>query len=100
MEKAINLADQGRLAEAEKACEEHLRSHGPSTQVFYLLGLIRDASGNLPEAAQYYRKALYLDPNHLECLTQLAFLLEKQGDDRGAQVLRNRVSRVEPKRAK
>ena len=100
MEKAINLADQGRLAEAEKACEVHLRSHGPSTQVFYLLGLIRDASGNLPEAAQYYRKALYLDPNHLECLTQLAFLLEKQGDDRGAQVLRNRVSRVEPKRAK
>ncbi|HSI94532.1 MAG TPA: CheR family methyltransferase [Methylophilaceae bacterium] len=100
MEKAAALADQGRLAEAEKACEEQLRSHGPSTQAFYLLGLIRDASGNLPEAAQYYRKALYLDPSHLECLTQLAFLLEKQGDDRGALVLRNRVSRAEPKRAK
>ena len=100
MEKVAALADQGRLAEAEKACAEHLRSHGPSTQAFYLLGLIRDANGNLPEAAQYYRKALYLDPNHLECLTQLALLLEKQGDDRGAQVLRNRVSRVEPKRAK
>jgi chemotaxis protein methyltransferase WspC len=100
MEAAARLADQGRLTEAEKACEAHLHSHGPSPQAFYLLGLIRDASGNLPEAAQYYRKALYLDPSHVECLSQLAYLLEKQGDAHGAQVLRNRVSRVEPQRAK
>ncbi|HSI22491.1 MAG TPA: CheR family methyltransferase [Methylophilaceae bacterium] len=100
MEAAARLADQGRLAEAEKACVAHLHSHGPSPQAFYLLGLIRDASGNLPEAAQYYRKALYLDPSHVECLSQLAYLLEKQGDAHGAQVLRNRVSRVEPQRAK
>ena len=100
MAAAAALADQGRLVEAEKACEAHLRSQGPSSQAFYLLGLIRDASGNQPEAAQYYRKALYLDPNHLESLTQLAYLLEKQGDARGAQVLRNRVSRTQPQPAK
>ena len=26
------------------------------------MGLVRDATGNQPEAATYYRKALYLDP--------------------------------------
>lgn len=99
MAEASALADQGHLVEAAKSCEEYMRRQGPSPQAFYLLGLIRDASGNLSEAAQHYRKALYLDPNHLESLSQLALLLEKQGDDKGAQVLRNRVQRVEPKRA-
>lgn len=100
MAEASALADQGRLVEAAKSCEEYLRRQGPSPQVFYLMGLIRDASGNLPEALQYYRKALYLDPNHLESLANLAFLLEKQGDARGAQVLRNRALRTEPKLVK
>ena len=99
MAEASALADQGHLVEAAKSCEEHMRRQGPSPQAFYLLGLIRDASGNLSEAAQHYRKALYLDPNHLESLSHLAFLLEKQGDAKGAQVLRDRVLRAEPKRA-
>jgi chemotaxis protein methyltransferase WspC len=99
VEEAAALADQGRLAEAAKSCEEHMRKQGPSPQAFYLLGLIRDASGNALEAMQYYRKALYLDPNHQDSLAQLAFLLEKQGDAKGAQLLRNRVTRSETKHA-
>lgn len=99
MAEASALADQGRLVEAAKSCEEHMRRQGPSPQAFYLLGLIRDASGNLLEAVQHYRKALYLDPNHLESLSHLAFLLERQGDASGAQMLRNRVLRTKPKRA-
>lgn len=97
MAAASALADQGRLAEAAQSCEEQMRRQGPSPEGFYLLGLIRDVGGNLPEAAQHYRKALYLDPNHLASLSHLAFLLEKQGDAKGAQVLRNRVLRAVPK---
>ncbi|MEO6276303.1 CheR family methyltransferase [Roseateles sp.] len=62
IDDAERLADQGRLAEAGKCCEAHLRAHGPSAKAFYLLGLIRDASGTLEEAADSYRKALYLEP--------------------------------------
>jgi chemotaxis protein methyltransferase WspC len=98
--EASALADRGHLAEAAKSCEEHMRRQGPSPQAYYLLGLINDSSGNLQEAVQLYRKALYLDPNHLESLANLAFLLEKQGDPKGAQMLRNRVLRAEPKRAR
>jgi chemotaxis protein methyltransferase WspC len=65
---------------------------------FYLMGLVRDATGNHGEAASYYRKALYLDPDHYDTQIHLALLLEKRGDVAGAQVLRNRARRVEQKR--
>jgi chemotaxis protein methyltransferase WspC len=59
------------------------------------MGLVRDATGNQPEAVSYYRKALYLEPNHGEAQIHLALLMEKQGDTAGAQVLRNRARRLE-----
>ena len=95
IDEAMRLADQGHFVEAATCCEEHLRQHGPSAAAFYLLGLVRDATGNHAEAAAYYRKALYLDPNHYETQIHLALLMEKQGDAAGAQVLRNRARRLE-----
>lgn len=97
IDAAARLADQGRLVEAAKACEEHQRTHGHSARAFHLMGLIRNAAGNLPEAVQQFRKALYLDPDYYEALVHLAFLLEKQGDAAGAQTLRKRARRLELK---
>jgi chemotaxis protein methyltransferase WspC len=95
---AFHLADQGRMAEAAEACEEHLRKHGPSVQSFFLLGLIRAAAGNLNDARRYYRKALYLDRHHEGTLLHLRLLLETQGDAAGAQIIRDRLQRLEQKR--
>jgi chemotaxis protein methyltransferase WspC len=64
------------------------------------MGLIRAAVGNLAEADQYYRKALYLDQNHHDTLMHLGFLLEKQGDATGARVLRDRLRRTVGKSVK
>ncbi|UXI68596.1 CheR family methyltransferase [Tahibacter amnicola] len=94
IEQAERLADQGHLVEAAKLCNEVLRKQGPSARAFQLLGLVREATGNLPEAIQYYRKALYLDPSHQEVLVHLAYLLEKQGDAKGARLLRERAQRA------
>ncbi len=58
IEEAARLADQGRFAEAEAICQAHMRDHGATTEVLYLMGLLRDAAGKLDEAAQYYRKTL------------------------------------------
>jgi chemotaxis protein methyltransferase WspC len=96
--EASRLADQGHFAEAADCCEWHLRHSGPSATAFYLLGLVRDATGNHGEAAAYYRKALYLDPNHYDSQIHLALLLERRGDSAAAQVLRNRTRRLEQKR--
>jgi chemotaxis protein methyltransferase WspC len=98
--EALLLANQGRLAEAEKSCEEHIRKHGASAQNLYLIGLIRDAGGNAVEASQYYRKALYLDHHHQEALSHLALLLRKQGDVLGARLLLDRMNRTERKSGK
>ena len=93
VEEAVRLANQGRFVEAAVCCEEHLRLHGPSAEAFYLLGLVRDASGNPTDAATYYRKALYLDPGHQETIVHLALLMDKQGKTAQAQVLWNRARR-------
>jgi chemotaxis protein methyltransferase WspC len=93
--EATRLANQGHFVEAAASCEEHLRRCGPSANAFYLMGLVRDATGILSEATAYYRKALYLDANHYDAQIHLALLLEKQGNSAGAQVLRNRARRLE-----
>ena len=97
---ALLLANQGRLAEAERCCAEHIRKHGASAQSLYLIGLIRDAGGDVAEASRYYRKALYLDHHHQEALSHLALLLRKQGDITGARLLLDRMNRTERKSGK
>lgn len=89
------LANQGRLLEATAAGERYLREHGASARGYCLLGLIRDAAGELSAAAALYRKALYLEPQHQEALTHLALLLDKQGNGGAARVLRERLQRLE-----
>ena len=98
LDQASRFADEGHFVEAANCCEGHLRRSGPSVRAFHLMGLVREATGNHDEAKAYYRKALYLDPNHYETQIQLALLMEKQGDTAGALVLQNRARRLELKR--
>ena len=93
---ARRLADAGKLAEAAAICQAHLDHQGPSAQAFYLLGLVRDSDGD-PQAVDYYRKALYLEPEHYETLLQMSLLLEKNGDPAGARMFKRRAERVQQK---
>jgi chemotaxis protein methyltransferase WspC len=95
LELARHHADTGRLAEAVTLCEAHLAKAGPSAEAYYLLGLVKDASDD-PAAINYYRKALYLEPNHYETLIHLALWLEKTGDANGARPYKRRAERAQP----
>ncbi|MFM0020287.1 CheR family methyltransferase [Paraburkholderia azotifigens] len=86
-------ADAGEFDEAERLAHQHAIVHGPNVDAFYLLGLIADARGRGADAADFYRKALYLDPVHYEALTHLAALLDIGGDRVGAQNLMQRAQR-------
>lgn len=93
LQAIARLADQGCLAEARQGCERLLAEHGPSAEAFYWLGLLSDAGGK-PDAAQgFYRKALYLQPQHSEALSHLAALLVAQGDLAAARRLQARAAR-------
>lgn len=96
LEVARQLADSGRSEEAAAICEAHLSRHGPSAEAYYLLGLIKDASDD-PEAITFYRKALYLEPNHYEALVHVALWLEKMGDIIGARPFKRRAERAQLK---
>lgn len=89
------LANEGKSAEARAACEHYLRSHEPVAQVFYWLGLLSDVAGSALEAQGFYRKALYLEPQHPDALMHLAVLLASQGDAAGARRLQERAARSE-----
>jgi chemotaxis protein methyltransferase WspC len=92
--KARELADSGNMEEAMHMCRAHLDQHGASVDAFYLLGVIHDSRGHAG-AREYYRKALYLDPNHYESLLQMALLAEKEGDHDTARSCRRRAQRLE-----
>ncbi|MFJ2289287.1 CheR family methyltransferase [Pseudomonas iridis] len=87
------LANEGKSADARAACDQYLRSHEPVAQVFYWLGLLSDVAGLTLEAQGFYRKALYLEPQHPEALMHLAALLQAQGDSVGARRLQERAAR-------
>jgi chemotaxis protein methyltransferase WspC len=89
------LANEGRSAEARAACDHYLRHHEPVAQVFYWLGLLSDVAGSVLEAQGFYRKALYLEPQHADALMHLAALLQSQGDTAGARRLQDRAARSE-----
>ncbi len=93
LEVARRLADAGQLDEASAICHKHLRESGASAQAYYLLGLLCDAAGD-PGALEFYRKALYLEPNHYETLLQMALWSQKNGDAARARTYKNRAQRL------
>lgn len=95
LHNARKLADGGKLDEAVRICRAHLDQQGASVDAYYLLGVIHDAQGN-PSAREFYRKALYLNPDHYESLLQLALLAEREGDAHTARNLRRRAQRRAP----
>ena len=87
------FANEGRSAQARVACERYLQKFEPVAQVFYWLGLLSEVDGQAAQAQGFYRKALYLQPQHVESLAQLAALLAAQGDVAGARRLQQRAAR-------
>ncbi|NOW45751.1 chemotaxis protein methyltransferase WspC [Novosphingobium sp. SG751A] len=87
------MADDGRVEEAERGAQAHIRDNGASPDALLLLGLISDAGGQGKAAAHYYRKVLYLDPGNVEALGHLALLLRREGDHAGARLLDERMRR-------
>ena len=90
---ARELADAGRLAEAERACEGALTAHPDSADGYALLGVILQAEGKTDAAAAAFRKGLYLDPEHPEALAHLLVHAEQRQDAAQAAALRRRLTR-------
>jgi len=95
LKQAFRLADEGHLGEAAEQCEKLLEEQTGQAGAYFLLGLIRESAGNLHEAEQLLRKAVYLDPVHHEALIHLGMVCEQRGDPANANRFRERAARAE-----
>jgi chemotaxis protein methyltransferase WspC len=94
LDQAAELANRGRYDEAIAACERQIRLKGPGAPVYYLMGMIRQASGDRRRAEECFHKTIYLDPRHDEALLALALLAERRGDRDAAAGFRRRAHRA------
>lgn len=92
--KAKNLADSGKLKEAEKLGLDYLKEHKLDPNAYFLLGLLQQAAGNEKKAEELFQKVIYLNPHHYEALISLSLFSEKKGNKLQAELLRKRAEKV------
>lgn len=89
------LANAGRLEEAEKVASELIQQTSPNADAFCMLGEIYTALRRHKEAEPLFRRAVYLNARHAQSLFHLALLAERRGDPAGAERLRKRARTAE-----
>ena len=88
------LANQQRHAEALELCERCRQQLAPAPELFFLMGMLHQAAGDLDRAEGCFHKTLYLDATHDEALLALALLATRRGDPRMADKYRQSAARV------
>jgi chemotaxis protein methyltransferase WspC len=92
--EATAFADRGELVVAAGLVEQHLATNGADANAWALLGTIRQASSDLARAEECFSRALYCNPSLYTALVQLALLLDRRGETKGAAQLRARAERA------
>lgn len=95
LELAKQLADVGQIEAAINHCKQYLESNLSNVEVYTLLGTLYQTKAENNQAEQYFRKALYLNPNYYEALIHLALLKENRGDIIGANILQQRIQKLQ-----
>jgi len=85
------LANGGRLEEANKIAEELIKQGPPTADAFSTHGEIQVGLRQYKQAEALFRRAVYLDARHADSLFHLALLAERRGDQAGAERLRKRA---------
>jgi chemotaxis protein methyltransferase WspC len=94
LERATELANRGRLDEAQRLCERVIAETRASPEAYCLLGVIHNAAGQRASALDCFNKALYLNQDHYETLVHLALLYEQRGELPAAVNFRRRAERA------
>lgn len=92
--EARRLADRGDIKAAEKHCRDHLAQHPESSEAYFILGLLNELTNKPQMAADYWKRCIYLQPDHYEALCHLALLAEANNDASGAAALKARAARI------
>ncbi|MGK5027684.1 CheR family methyltransferase [Janthinobacterium sp. RB2R34] len=96
--EARSLADRGLLRDAADKCHAHLARVPEAAEAYYLLGLINELACKMDLADDYWRRCIYLQPDHYEALCHLALLAERNGNNTAATTLKSRAARIYQRR--
>ena len=88
------LADRGQLREAGEKCHAHLARVPEAAEAYFMLGIINELAGKMDLADDYWRRCIYLQPDHYEALCHLALLAERNGNSTAASTLKARAARI------
>ncbi len=92
--RAHRLADQGQLAASGEACRAVLQADPNSAQAYFILGMVSDCGHDSAAAGEYWRRCVYLQPDHYDALCHLALQAEAAGDRSQAAAFKRRAARV------
>jgi chemotaxis protein methyltransferase WspC len=92
--EARRLADLGDVKAADTKCRDHLALHPESAEAYFILGLLNELTNKPQMAADYWKRCIYLQPDHYEALCHLALLAEANNDAAGAAALKARAARI------
>ena len=92
--QARKQADQGDHAAAAEACKRALDMAPDTADAYFILGLTSECARDLTAAEGYWRRCVYLKPDHYEALCHLALLARERGDVTRSDALRQRAARV------
>ncbi|WP_343732928.1 CheR family methyltransferase [Duganella sp.] len=92
--EARRLADLGDVKAAENACRDHLAQHPEAAEAYFILGLLNELTNKPQMAADYWKRCIYLQPDHYQALCHLALLAEANNDAAGAAALKARAARI------
>ena len=95
LDKVRIIADNGALQEAFSLCEEYVSENEMDADVYFLMGLIRQAEDNICSAEDYYLKSVYLNPFNYEALVHLSLLYEQVGDTDKSLCFKKRVENLQ-----
>ncbi|MDN2712778.1 protein-glutamate O-methyltransferase CheR [Janthinobacterium sp. SUN118] len=92
------LADRGLLREAGEKCHAHLARVPEAAEAYFMLGIINELAGKMDLADDYWRRCIYLQPDHYEALCHLSLLAERNGNHTAAATLKARAARIYQRR--
>jgi chemotaxis protein methyltransferase WspC len=95
LDTARELADTGHVEAAIGHCQDYLKHDVMSAEAYTLLGTLYQTKSEYTQAEKYFRKALYLDPDYYEALMHFALLKEHLGDIARAQIIRQRIKKLQ-----
>lgn len=98
LEQAARMAGQGDYSGAASACQNVLKTNPDAAEAYYILGMVSECEGKRGVADDYWRRCVYLQPDHYEALCHLALLAKESGDAAQAAAFRQRAARVYERR--